>query len=150
MIFLNIIKQKLEIISSREETGVLNVEIKSTALHPSLLLLRDEMNFDAMQFMSAIDWIHEGLLELIYFLYSYKNKSNLAVRTKLSRTNPKIISVADLYKTADWHERETHELFGIHFTAHPDLRNLLLPENFEGFPLRKDFTHPNMIPLPKS
>jgi NADH-quinone oxidoreductase subunit C len=54
-----------------------------------------------------------------------------------------------LYRTAEWHERETAELFGIVFEGHPDPRRLLLPDDLEGFPLRKDFTHPNLRKLPE-
>ena len=57
--------------------------------------------------------------------------------------------MSDLFRTAEWHERETAELFGIVFAGHPDPRRLLLPDDLEGFPLRKDFAHPNLVRLPE-
>ena len=70
------------------------------------------------------------------------------IKAKTDRTNPVIETVSDIWETANFHEREVFELFGVHFTNHPDLRKLILTDDFEGYPLRKDFEDPiNMIKL---
>jgi NADH-quinone oxidoreductase subunit C len=66
------------------------------------------------------------------------------------RDGARVPTVSDIFRTAEWHERETAELFGIVFTDHPDPRRLLLPDDLDGYPLRKDFTHPNLIRLPEA
>ena len=71
------------------------------------------------------------------------------VRVLLPRQGARVDTVSDLYRTAEWHEREAAEMFGIVFTGHPDPRKLLLPDDLEGHPLLKDFTHPNMLRLPE-
>jgi NADH-quinone oxidoreductase subunit C len=67
----------------------------------------------------------------------------------LGRDSARLDTVSDIYRTAEWHEREAAEMFGISFTGHPDPRKLLLPDEIEGHPLRKDFSHPDMNPLPE-
>jgi NADH:ubiquinone oxidoreductase subunit C len=85
---------------------------------------------------------------MVYHLTSTRYRHNLVIKANLDRTIPVIETVADLWRTADFHEREVYEMYGVHFTNHPDLRKLILPDDFEGFPMRKDFEDPiNMIKL---
>lgn len=126
-----------------------SVTIDPRSVREHVLLLRDEMGFDFMVFMTAIDRPAESVLEVVYRLFSHETRTSVVVRAKLPRDGARISTVSDLFRTAEWHERETAELFGIVFEGHPDPRRLLLPDDLEGFPLRKDFTHPNMIRLPE-
>ena len=71
------------------------------------------------------------------------------LRVLLPREGGTVETASDIYRTAEWHERETAEMFGVEFVGHPDPRKLLLPDDLDGYPLRKDFTHPNMIRLPE-
>jgi NADH:ubiquinone oxidoreductase subunit C len=72
----------------------------------------------------------------------------VVIKVNLDREHPVIDTVSDIWRTAEFHEREVFELFGVVFSHHPDLRKLILPDDFEGFPLRKDFEDPiNMIKL---
>jgi NADH:ubiquinone oxidoreductase subunit C len=85
---------------------------------------------------------------MVYHLTSTRYRHNLVVKANLDRANPVIETVADLWRTADFHEREVYEMFGVQFTNHPDLRKLILPDDWEGYPMRKDFEDPiNMIKL---
>ena len=82
-----------------------------------------------------------GTMEVIYNLYSIPFNHHLMIKVMLPRELPVIESVSHIWKTAEWHEREVYDLFGIKFNNHPDLRRILLPADWEGFPLRKDYKH---------
>jgi NADH-quinone oxidoreductase subunit C len=96
--------------------------------------------FDSLSCLTAIDQGPEaGKMEVIYTLYSIPNHLTLHLRVILDRSTPTISSVSSIWRTADWHEREAFDLLGIQFSGHPDLRRILLPEDWEGHPLRKDY-----------
>jgi NADH-quinone oxidoreductase subunit C len=93
---------------------------------------------DFFDWLSAVDELDEGFT-VVTHLWSTRRKHGLLLRARVTRDNPVVESVIDLFPGAAWHERETHEMFGINFSRHPDLRPLLLPPGFEGNPLRKEF-----------
>ncbi len=96
--------------------------------------------FDSLSCLTAIDQGPEaGKMEVIYTLYSIPNHLTLHLRVILDRSSPTISSVSSIWRTADWHEREAFDLLGVQFSGHPDLRRILLPEDWEGHPLRKDY-----------
>lgn len=96
--------------------------------------------FDQLACLTAIDnGAEAGTMEVIYNLYSIPCDHSIMFRVILDRTDPVIESVSSIWKTADWHEREAFDLLGIKFKNHPDLRRILLPADWEGYPLRKDY-----------
>ncbi len=100
----------------------------------------DKTFFDYLSCVTGVDnGPEEGDMEVIYHLYSIPYDISLALKVKLSRENPIVDSVFSIWRSANWLERETYDLLGIEFTNHPDLRRILLPDNWEGFPLRKDY-----------
>ena len=104
--------------------------------------LKDDagQRYDLLQDVTAIDYGGGRPLEMVYQLWSTTHKRQLRVKAALPLHALLIDTVSDLWHTADWLEREVFDLFGIHFRAHPDLRRILMPENYaEGHPLRKDF-----------
>jgi len=103
--------------------------------------LRDEpeLGCDYADFTGAVDLGPDGGFEVITHLFSTAHKHNVRVKVRLPYEDPVCPSIADLFPTCDWHERETLEMFGIRFEGHPQPIKLLLPEPFEGHPLRKDF-----------
>ena len=110
---------------------------------PSLL-------FDYLMCITSIDNQENGL-ELAYNLYSYKNRHYLELRIVI-QDNKAVPSVESIWKTADWHEREAYDMMGIEFSDHPNLTRILLPEDWEGFPLRKDYEESDYyhgMPIPK-
>jgi len=123
--------------------------VSAADLRAHLLYLRDTLRFDFLVFVSALDLPDRASQELVYRLFSYETKLAVVVRVLLPRDGGTVDTVSDIYRTAEWHERETAEMFGIVFAGHPDPRKLLLPDDIDGHPLRKDFTHPNMIRLPE-
>ncbi len=103
--------------------------------------LRDEPEFacDYCDFTSGVDWGPEGGFEVVTHLFSTTHHHNVRVKVRLPHEDPVCPTVSDLFATCNWHERETHEMFGIRFEGHPQPVKLLLSEPFEGHPLRKDF-----------
>lgn len=102
----------------------------------------DQCYFDSLSCITGLDnGVEKGTMEVIYQLYSIPYNHHLTVKVSLERAEPVIDSVTSIWKAADWHERETFDLLGIHFNNHPDLRRILLPADWEGHPLRKDYQH---------
>ena len=103
--------------------------------------------FDYLFCLTCIDW--KTHLTMVYHLSSTKFRHNIVIKSKLDRNNPDIETVSHIWRTAEFHEREVYEMFGVNFLNHPDLRLLILPDGWEGKnPMRKDFEDPiNMIKL---
>jgi NADH/F420H2 dehydrogenase subunit C len=107
---------------------------------------REGLNFDYLFCLTCVDW--KTHLTMVYHLTSTSHRQPLVIKSKLDRTNPEIESVCYIWRTAEFHEREAYEMFGVKFLNHPDLRRLILEDDFNGWPLRKDFEDPiNMIKL---
>ena len=120
--------------------------VHTTAEHwrDMAVYLRDEpdLTFDWLSCISAVDYVTDDQLCAVYDLYATKHKLDFAVKVYVDRANAKIPSVMDIWSAADWHEREAYDLMGIHFDGHSDLRRILLPEDWVGHPLRKDYQFP--------
>ncbi|HKX49543.1 MAG TPA: NADH-quinone oxidoreductase subunit C [Candidatus Binatia bacterium] len=103
--------------------------------------LRDDadLKFEVLSDQTAVDWPKEEKIQLVYHLYSYSGKHQIILKVDLPRDNPKIATVENIWKVANWFEREIFDLFGVIFEGHSDLRRILLPEDWEGYPLRKDY-----------
>jgi NADH-quinone oxidoreductase subunit C len=112
-----------------------------------------ELEYIFCQDITAIDWAKRtDRFTIVYHIYSFKNNSRLRLKANIEGLEPKIDTVSSVWEAANWHERETFDMYGIEFNGHPDLRRMYLPEDFEYHPLRKDFPLmgiPGSIPLPK-
>lgn len=131
-----------------DETGEwLNISIDPSEWKNFAKELRHSpASFDYLFCLTCVDW--KTHLTMVYHLSSTTFRHTIVVKAKLDRTDPKIETVSDIWRTAEFHEREVFELFGVTFLHHPDLRKLILTDDFVGFPLRKDFEDPvNMIKL---
>lgn len=110
------------------------------------LRFKDDLFFDYLFCLTCVDW--KTHLTMVYHLSSTRHRHNIVVKSKLTREKPEIQTVCDIWRTAEFHEREVYELFGVNFLNHPDLRKLILPDDWVGYPLRKDYEDPvNMIKL---
>lgn len=147
------LKKKIsELIASatfEEGSDYLNIDVEANDWLPFATQLKNEKTlfFDYLFCLTCVDWITH--LTMVYHFSSTKFRHNIVIKIKLNRTNPEIESVSKIWRTAEFHEREVYEMFGVNFLNHPDLRLLILPDGWEGKnPLRKDFEDPvNMIKL---
>ena len=147
------LKQKLTEIfpSGTYEEGCEWVNLQAEAAQwpewSATLRNNEALNFNYLFCLTCIDW--KTHLTMVYHLSSTTFRHNLVVKIKLDRTKPEVETVSGIWRTAEFHEREVYELFGVNFLNHPDLRLLILPDGWEGKnPMRKDFEDPvNMIKL---
>lgn len=138
----------IEIISKIDSNAT--VEANSTpqtiAITPGKLpevaqqLHQNEPYFDQLSCVTGIDNGPDAkTMEVIYHLYSIPFNRSLALKVILPRDNPRVPTLSSIWKSANWLERETYDMYGIIFEDHPDLRRILMPADWEGFPLRKDY-----------
>jgi NADH-quinone oxidoreductase subunit C len=114
------------------------VDVPSETWKTALGAARDQLDCDFFDWLSAVDELDEGW-SIVSHVWSTAARHGVLIRTRLPRENPALATIVDVYPGASWHERETHEMFGVDFPGHPNLVPLLLPPEFEGHPLRKDF-----------
>lgn len=136
--------------ASFEEGGEwlnINLEAKDWLPYARQMRNKEALLFDYLFCLTCIDW--KAHLTMVYHLSSTKYRHNVVVKIKLDRAKPEIESLSGIWKTAEFHEREVYEMFGVNFLNHPDLRLLILPDGWEGKnPMLKDFEDPiNMIRL---
>ena len=120
------------------------IEVKASDLKGIMTFLHDTegLYFDSLSCLSGLDNEPDAnSMEVVYNLYSIPYNQHFTVKVSLDREKPIVPSVESIWKTADWQEREAYDMFGIIFEGHPDLRRILLPADWEGFPLRKDYKH---------
>src|SRR6266487_1382229 len=115
----------------------LGLEIDRTHLVAVCRFLRDQLGFDLLSCISGVDMLDH--LETVYHVRSTTRDQLLQLKVRLENEKPEVDSVVSVWQTANWLERETYDLFGIRFTGHPDLRRMLLDDDFVGFPLLKSF-----------
>jgi NADH-quinone oxidoreductase subunit C len=140
-------------LTARFEAGVGDCDLQakdpSIRIEPAAIVavcrfLHDDpdLRFDALSNQSGVDYKARGTIEVVYHLYSYEHRHWIVLKVDVNRDNPIMPSVEGIWKAANWHEREIFDLLGVTFEGHPDLRRLLMPEDWIGHPLRKDFVEP--------
>src|SRR3954454_7250699 len=143
------------LVASLQETvpGAQLEQVASIDLQPTLYVSRDhvvalatalrdrpELRFDLLAELTAADfWPREPRFELVYILVSIAHRQRLRIKVRLQGDGARISTVSHIWPAANWLEREVWDLFGIEFDGHPDPRRLLMPEDWEGYPLRKDY-----------
>ena len=115
----------------------LDVELPPEKIQEAAEILTREGFF--IESIAGVDWIDEKQLEAVYDFNHFDELCRVVIRTRTDRDNPEIPTISHIYQGANWHERETHDFFGIKFTGHPNLEPLLLPEDADFHPLLKDF-----------
>lgn len=105
----------------------------------------DALAFDSLMCLSGVDLnANDEDFAVVYHLYAMKHRHSVVLKATVPKTDPHLPSVSHIWKTADWHEREAYDLYGILFEGHNDLRRILLPDDWEGYPLRKDYKEPEI------
>jgi NADH-quinone oxidoreductase subunit C len=128
-----------DLVVARDEVTVV---VDPEEVVAALGFLRDEpgLQFSWLADMSATDWPdHEPRFWIAYHLFSMELKHRVRVKAGLGPDEPRIASVTGLYPTANWLEREVFDMYGVHFDGHPDLRRILMPDDWDGHPQRKDY-----------
>ncbi len=135
------IEQKLHVsLEANEKLTQLTVSAKELVSICDLLWRDPQTYFDSLSCVTAIDLGPEvGQMEVIYTLYSIPFHVTLHLKVLIDRDKPEVPSLSGIWKTADWHEREAFDLLGVQFAGHPNLSRILLPADWQGHPLRKDY-----------
>lgn len=132
----------LGVVGAGAHAGQQWVEMDRGSIVAALLLCRTELGCDMLTDLTAVDWMDRGKPErfqVVYQLYAMAKNQSFRLKVWVPETDPSVPSATSVWKAAGWAEREVWDLFGITFPGNPDLRRLVLPENYTGHPLRKDY-----------
>ena len=146
-------KDSIDLVN--EYRGELTIVVKKNDIVRFCQFLRDdaELQFDSLRDLCGADYYRpDDRFEVVYNLYSLKNNFRLRLKVRVDEADVHVPSVTGVWKGANWLEREAYDMYGIMFDGHPDLRRIYMPEEFEYYPLRKDFPLmgiPGSLPLPR-
>ncbi|TMC32664.1 MAG: NADH-quinone oxidoreductase subunit C [Chloroflexi bacterium] len=125
---------------SSDFRGDLSVVVKPEVVVDLARYLKAEEGFDYLLYATAVDWpARDPRFTVVWEVRSLAKQARIRIKTTTAMPDPHVPSLTSVWPAASWHERETWDLFGIKFDGHPDLRRILMPPNWEGFPLRKDY-----------
>jgi NADH-quinone oxidoreductase subunit C len=134
-------------VSGGEAWARATVDVRPSAWTSAMLAARDRLNCDFFDWLSAVDELGEGFSVVVH-AWSTSRRHGVLIRTRVPRDAARIDSIVGIYPGAAWHERETYEMFDIDFAGHDGLKGLLLPPEFEGHPLRKEFVLASRVVKP--
>lgn len=132
----------VEVTGAKFDREEMTIYVGRSSIREACVFLRDDANcpFNFLSDVTCVDWYpQEPRFEVVYHLFSIRNKERVRLKVKLDGDNPALESVVSVWPAANFFEREVYDLFGVRFNGHPYLRRLLMPENWEGHPLRKDY-----------
>ena len=130
------------IVSVNEFVGELTIVVAKKEIREVCRFLKtdSELQFDSLRDICGADYYRpEERFEVVYNLYSLKTNARLRLKVRVDEADLHVDTVTDVWSTADWHERETFDMYGIIFDGHADLRRIYMPDEYEYYPLRKDF-----------
>lgn len=128
------------VLAAASAFGEVTLEIDPARIVPVSRLLKDQQSFIRLADLTAVDWHpKQPRFEVVYHLHSFERNQRLRLKCRLAEESAEIDSVTCVWRNANWHEREVFDLFGIVFRGHPNLRRIMMPEDWEGHPLRKDY-----------
>src|SRR4051812_44627327 len=124
----------------QHERGELTLEIAPAKIASICGFLKYDQQFARLSTVTAVDrWPAEPRFEVVYHLHSVERNDRVRLKCRIPGESPAIESVTEVWRGANWYEREVFDLFGIRFINHPNLRRIMMPEDWEGYPLRKDY-----------
>ena len=126
--------------AGKYDLGEYTLEVAPERIVEVCRFLKEQQEFIRLSTVTGVDrYPAEPRFEVVYHLHSLARNARVRVKCRLPGDNPSVESVTSVWRSANWYERETFDLFGIQFRNHPDLRRIMLPEDWDGHPLRKDF-----------
>jgi NADH-quinone oxidoreductase subunit C len=126
--------------TGRVDFGELTIEVAPSDILPALGRAKTSLGFNRLSTITGVDRFPvEPRFEIVYHLQSIATKERIRFKARVYGDNPEIESACPVFRAANWYEREVFDFFGVRFLNHPDLKRIMLPEDFEGYPLRKDF-----------
>jgi NADH-quinone oxidoreductase subunit C len=129
------------VTETREFRSLLNIYIKPAAIVDVAMFLRDdrELSYNFLENLTGVDYLgRDPRFEVVYHLLSHKNHHRICLKVGVPETDMRVPSITVLWPTANWQERETFDMFGVVFEGHPSLQRILMPDDWVGYPLRKD------------
>lgn len=127
-------------VTGKHEFDELTIEVTAGNITEALRRLKNDLKFERLTSVTGVDrFPQEPRFEVVYHLQSIERKQRIRIKARISGANPQIETVCGVYRGADWYERETFDLFGIRFLNHPNMTRIVMPEDWEGHPLRKDY-----------
>jgi NADH-quinone oxidoreductase subunit C len=128
------------LLAARLDRGELTLEMAPEGIAAACRFLKEDQQFERLSTLTGADrYPTEPRFEVVYHLHSLARNLRLRLKVRLAGANPEVDSVTPVWRGANWYERETFDLFGIRFRNHPDLRRIMLPDDWVGHPLRKDY-----------
>jgi NADH-quinone oxidoreductase subunit C len=128
------------IVTGKHDRDELTLEIAPERIVEALRYCKLEKKYERLSSVTCVDWYpEEPRFEIVYHLHSVSRNKRLRLKCRVSGIEPEIDSATAAYISANWYEREVFDLFGVNFRNHPNMRRILLPEDWEGHPLRKDY-----------
>lgn len=148
---LQVLQEKFPDKIKKSEMGVIDpfAVVQADAIAEVCSFLKNDkgLEFDTLACLSGVDYkglkVEPERLEVVYHLFSMQHRHKFVLKVELPRESPRVSTVETLWAIANWHEREAYDMFGIHFEGHSDLRRILCPDDWEGYPLRKDYEQPD-------
>jgi NADH-quinone oxidoreductase subunit C len=126
--------------TAKFDRGELTIEVAPGNILEALRRLKDELKFERLTSVTGVDrFPAEPRFEVVYHLQSVAGKQRLRLKARVSGANPEIESACAIYRSANWYEREVFDLYGVRFRHHPNMTRIMLPDDWEGHPLRKDY-----------
>jgi NADH-quinone oxidoreductase subunit C len=127
-------------IATKTEFNETTIEVAPENIVTAMGRLKYDLKFERLTSIAGVDrFPAEPRFEVVYHLQSIAGKQRIRIKARVPGVNPEIESVTSVYRAADWYERETFDFFGVKFLNHPELTRIMMPDDWEGYPLRKDY-----------
>jgi NADH-quinone oxidoreductase subunit C len=127
-------------IATKNEFNETTIEVAPENILTAMGRLKYDLKFERLTSIAGVDrFPAEPRFEVVYHLQSIAGKRRIRIKARVPGDNPEIESITSIYRGADWYERETFDLFGVKFLNHPELTRIMMPDDWEGYPLRKDY-----------
>ncbi len=134
------LQSKFKVLGKIEFRGETTILVEKAAIYEVCKFAKEQLGFSVLLDLSGVDnFGEEPRFELVYELYQFERAEHLRVKVSVSEDDLEVPSVVDVWATANWHEREAYDMYGIRFRGHPDLRRILMWDGYPFYPLRKDF-----------